>query len=138
MADWRYDDLRQVGLGFEDAAAVETYDRNQRTSAAEDRALLDQLAVGADRVVIDIGCGTGVFAIEAARRCRSVYAVDVSAGMLAFSRAVGRRARTSAICSSGAAASSAMCMRRRRRISSSPNTPSIICRTFGRACRSCA
>jgi putative AdoMet-dependent methyltransferase len=86
MADWHYDDLRQVGLDFEDAAAVEAYDRNQRTSAAEDRALLDQLAVGTDHVVIDIGCGTGTFAIEAARRCRTVYAVDVSAGMLAFAR----------------------------------------------------
>jgi putative AdoMet-dependent methyltransferase len=86
MADWHYDDLRQIGLDFEDAAAVEAYDRNQRTSAAEDRALLDQLAVGADHVVIDLGCGTGSFAIEAARRCRAVYAVDVSAGMLAFAR----------------------------------------------------
>jgi putative AdoMet-dependent methyltransferase len=86
MTDWHYDDLRQIGLDFEDVAAVEAYDRNQRTSAAEDRALLDQLAVGADHVVIDIGCGTGAFAIEAARRCCSVYAVDVSAGMLAFAR----------------------------------------------------
>jgi len=86
MADWHYDDLRQVGLDFEDAAAVAAYDRNQRTNAADERALLDQLAVGADHVLIDIGCGTGTFAIEAARRCRRVYAVDVSAGMLAFAR----------------------------------------------------
>ena len=86
MADWHYDDLRQVGVDFEDAAAVEAYDRNQRTDAAAERALLDELGVGADHVVIDIGCGTGAFALEAARRCRAVYAVDVSAGMLAFAR----------------------------------------------------
>ena len=86
MADWHYDDLRQVGLDFEDSAEVEAYERNQRTNAAQDRVLLDQLGIGAEHVVIDIGCGTGAFALEAARRCRTVYAVDVSAGMLAFAR----------------------------------------------------
>jgi ubiquinone/menaquinone biosynthesis C-methylase UbiE len=86
MTDWYYDDLRQVGLDFEDVAAIEAYDRNQRTSAREDLALLDQLDIKADQAVIDIGCGTGAFAVAAAGRCRTVYAVDVSAGMLAFAR----------------------------------------------------
>ena len=86
MADWYYDDLRQVGVDFEDTAAVAAYDRNQGTDAAAERTLLDELRVGSGHVVIDIGCGTGVFALEAARRCRAVYAVDVSAGMLAFAR----------------------------------------------------
>jgi ubiquinone/menaquinone biosynthesis C-methylase UbiE len=86
MTGWHYDDLRQVGVDFEDATAVDAYDRNQRVDAAQDRALLDQLGVNGDHVFIDIGCGTGAFAIEAARRCRTVYAVDVSASMLAFAR----------------------------------------------------
>jgi putative AdoMet-dependent methyltransferase len=76
----------QVGVDFEDAAAVEAYDSNQRTSDAEDLALLDQLSIDADHVVIDIGCGTGAFAAAAAGRCKRVYAVDVSARMLAFAR----------------------------------------------------
>ena len=75
MTDWHYDDLRQIGLDFEDAAAVAAYDRSQRTNAAEDRTLLDQLGIG-------------------------------------------RRARTSATCSSSAAGSSAMHMRGCRLISS--------------------
>jgi ubiquinone/menaquinone biosynthesis C-methylase UbiE len=86
MTDWYYDDLRQVGVDFENVAAVEAYDRNQSTSAGEDLALLDQLNIKADHVVVDIGCGTGSFAIAAATRCKFVYAVDVSAGMLAFAR----------------------------------------------------
>ena len=86
MADWHYDDLRQVGLDFEDTAAVDAYDRNQGVGAEQDRALLDQLGINGDHVVIDIGCGTGALAIEAARRCRTVYAVDVSPSMLAFAR----------------------------------------------------
>ena len=86
MTDWYYDDLRQVGLDFENVAAVEAYDRNQRTSASEDLTLLGQLNIKADHVVVDIGCGTGAFAIAAAGRCKTVYAVDVSADMLAFAR----------------------------------------------------
>jgi putative AdoMet-dependent methyltransferase len=86
MTGWYYDDLRQVGLDFEDTAAVESYDRNQRVDAEQDRALLDRLGVDGDHVVIDIGCGTAAFAVEAARRCRTVYAVDISARMLAFAR----------------------------------------------------
>ena len=30
MTDWHYDDLRRVGVDFEDTAAVDAYDRNQR------------------------------------------------------------------------------------------------------------
>jgi len=33
-------------------------------------------------IVIDIGSGTGAFALHAARKCRTVYAVDISAAML--------------------------------------------------------
>lgn len=86
MTDWHYDDLRQVGVDFEDTAAVDAYDRNQRGGAEQDRALVDQLGINGNHVDIDIGCGTGAFAVEAARRCRTVYAVDVSTSMLAFAR----------------------------------------------------
>jgi cyclopropane fatty-acyl-phospholipid synthase-like methyltransferase len=84
MADWYYDDLRQVGLDFEDAAAVAAYDRNQGSSSEEDRALLDQLGVNSGHTLIDLGCGTGSLAIEAAKRCREAVAVDVSRSMLRF------------------------------------------------------
>ncbi|WP_425450214.1 class I SAM-dependent methyltransferase [Virgifigura deserti] len=81
---WHYDELRQVGLDFEDAAAVAAYDRNQGSSHVEDNALLDRLEIQADHVMIDLGAGTGAFAVEAAKRCRKIFAVDVSGAMLAF------------------------------------------------------
>jgi len=82
--DWHYDDLRQVGLDFEDAAAVAAYDRNQGTSVAGDEALLDRLGVGPGTVMIDLGTGTGGFPRAAARRGARAWAVDVSAAMLAY------------------------------------------------------
>jgi cyclopropane fatty-acyl-phospholipid synthase-like methyltransferase len=89
--DWHYDDLRQVGLDFEDEAAVAAYDRNQGTGAAEDEALLDRLGVkagvGPGLVMIDLGTGTGSFPRAAARRGARVWAVDVSAAMLAHAEA---------------------------------------------------
>jgi cyclopropane fatty-acyl-phospholipid synthase-like methyltransferase len=84
MADWDYDDLRQVGIDFENAAAVAAYDRNQGSSGEEDRVLLDQLGVEGNHALIDLGCGTGSFAVEAAKRCREAFAVDVSRAMLRF------------------------------------------------------
>lgn len=84
--DWQYDDLRQVGLDFEDAAAVAAYDRNQGTSGADDEALLDRLEVGPGMVMIDLGTGTGRFPRAAARRGARAWGVDVSATMLAYAQ----------------------------------------------------
>ncbi len=81
--DWFYDDLKQVGLDFDDAAQVATYDDRQQSDPAADRALLDRLEVRAGDHLADPGCGTGLFACEAARRAARVYAVDISAAMLA-------------------------------------------------------
>lgn len=88
--DWWYDDRRQVGLDFDDAAQVATYDLRQGGDAAADRALLEELGVTARTAMADIGCGTGLLACEAARLARSVRAIDVSAPML---RAAQRRAQ---------------------------------------------
>lgn len=89
--DWWYDDLRQVGLDFEDEAQVSTYDARQGGDAAADRALLLTLGVTRDTALADIGCGTGILACAAAAMARSVRAIDVSAAML---RAAEGRARS--------------------------------------------
>jgi len=81
--DWWYDDARQVGLDFEDAAQVASYDLRQGRSSADDRALLTRLSLGPDMAMADIGCGTGMLVCEAAAMCRSAVGVDISATMLA-------------------------------------------------------
>lgn len=83
---WFYDDMRQVGVDFEDDDQVASYDERQQETAADDNRLLDQLGLGSDQVFADIGCGTGILLVEAARRCRHVHGVDVSAPMLAHAK----------------------------------------------------
>lgn len=88
--DLWYDDNRQVGLDFDDEAEVATYDARQARSPEADRALLAELGAGRETRFADIGCGTGLLACEAAKVCRAVRAIDISAAMLA---AAGRRAQ---------------------------------------------
>lgn len=44
--------------------------------------LRERGALHRDAVAMDIGCGTGTFALEMAKECRTVYALDYSQGML--------------------------------------------------------
>ena len=84
--DWYYDELRQVGLDFADTAEVAAYDRNQGHDPVDDRALLASLSLGRSDRLVDIGCGTGQFACEAAKLVGEVIALDVSPAMLDFAR----------------------------------------------------
>lgn len=87
---WRYDEFNQVGKDYGQEVEVDAYDASHgkfRDVEAENRALLDRLDLEPDAVLIDIGAGTGAFAVEASKRCRMVYAVDVSEAMLARARA---------------------------------------------------
>lgn len=87
---WLYNEFKHVGVDYDDAALAEQYDEVHSRfrgdmAAASDR-LLDALAVRETDTLVDIGCGTGTFAIRASRRCAAVYAVDVSEPMLAVAR----------------------------------------------------
>ncbi len=44
--------------------------------------IIRTLGIGSENIVIDMGSGTGAFALHASRRCRTIYAVDISAPML--------------------------------------------------------
>ena len=88
MADpaWFYDDMRQIGVDFEDDDQVASYDDRQQATAEDDNRLLDQLGLGPGDVFADIGCGTGILLVEAAKRCRHAHGVDVSSRMLDHAR----------------------------------------------------
>lgn len=84
---WFYNELQQRGVDFEDTAQVEAYDRNQRSSTEQgEQALVKQLGISVDHTVIDLGSGTGTFAIQACKAGACVHAVDVSPVMLAYAR----------------------------------------------------
>ncbi len=49
-------------------------------------------AIGLEREhsLLEIGTGTGNFAIEAASHCKNIYAVDVSSTMIAYAKRIHR------------------------------------------------
>jgi len=86
---WQYDEFEQVGVDYENQEEVEVYDSRHaqfRDIDAECTSILDALAVTPQSVVIELGTGTGAFAIHAAQRCARVYAVDISCPMLEFAQ----------------------------------------------------
>jgi putative AdoMet-dependent methyltransferase len=87
---WQYDEFRHIGVDYADVSIAENYDefhtRFRGDMAAASDALLDRLQVKSTDTLVDLGCGTGTFAMQSARRCATVYAVDVSPAMLAVAR----------------------------------------------------
>ena len=93
-AGWYYDDLRQVGIDFEDIDEVDSYDDRQGPQDAEHTKILDQLDVEQGTRVVELGCGTAWLAIRAAQRGARVTAIDVSTAMLEAARRNARREGT--------------------------------------------
>ena len=90
---WRWDETVAINFDFGDRKVVEAYDerhRRFRDIDGENEAVLARLALGPGQIAADFGCGTGAFARAAARRCGTVYAIDLSAAMLDY---VGWKAR---------------------------------------------
>jgi ubiquinone/menaquinone biosynthesis C-methylase UbiE len=83
---WRLDELAHAGEEHLDSAYVETYDRKAGTDPTEDLAVLRELGLDKAAVLIDLGAGTGTFALAAAPYCRHVTAVDLSSAMLSALR----------------------------------------------------
>jgi len=87
--DWFFDEMSHSGVDYNDPAQVEVYDRNHQRFRDYDKAsqqIIDRLGLGPEHSVLDMGAGTGAFALYAARYCNAIYAVDVSEAMLAYCR----------------------------------------------------
>jgi len=89
MTNWLIDELAYAGPEHLDPTFVAGFDRKQGADDIDDIAVLEGYGLGEDSVVVDLGAGTGRFALRAARVCRRVVAVDVSPAMLAY---LGERA----------------------------------------------
>jgi len=82
---WQYHEPDHPGADFD--ALAESYDRNMqkfRDIQGEIQEVLDFLDLQPDQSILEMGTGTGEFALAAARRCRKVYAVDLAEGMLRY------------------------------------------------------
>ncbi len=68
---------------------AQTYDADSRLNPAsetERHLIMPLLNPGKNDAVLDIGCGTGRFAIALAKKCRNVTGVDFSSEMLAIAK----------------------------------------------------
>ncbi len=83
-ASWRYDEMCQTGVDFDNVDRVAQYDEQQGSDREAERELVERLGIIPGHVVLDLGCGTGSFACEAARSGAQVRAIDVSKAMLEF------------------------------------------------------
>jgi SAM-dependent methyltransferase len=72
------DEVASAGLENLDRAHVERYDHKMDSHALEEVECLRAVGLGASSVVVDLGSGTGQFALEVAPQCRRVVAVDPS------------------------------------------------------------
>ncbi len=84
---WYYDELKQVGVDYDAKKQVEKYDsvmQNLRDVKKEVEEISTSINLTADKVIIEIGTGTGEFAIEVSKYCKKVIALDVSRTMLDF------------------------------------------------------
>ena len=82
---WQYHEPDHPGADFD--AIAEDYDRNMRKVRdveAEINEVLEFLDLRPEQSVLELGTGTGEFALAASRQCSRVYAVDLSLGMLRY------------------------------------------------------
>ncbi|MBN1120770.1 MAG: methyltransferase domain-containing protein [Anaerolineae bacterium] len=89
IPEWYRDENLPTGVDYTDITQVEVYDRRHqrfRDYGAFANHVIEAAGIQPDHTLIDLGAGTGAFVLQAASRCRMIYAVDVSKTMLAFLR----------------------------------------------------
>jgi len=82
---WRFDEMKSCAAKFNSIFSAARYDKQHRKFRdyeKESKEIMSLLALGPQGTVIDMGCGTGAFAIHAASYFKKVYAVDISQAML--------------------------------------------------------
>lgn len=82
MDSWWLDEMTTAGAEHLDDSYVAGYDQKAQFDPGQDIDALRALGLDETSVVIDLGAGTGVFAVAAAMLGASVTAVDVSPAMV--------------------------------------------------------
>lgn len=80
---WFIDELAHAGSEHLDPGYVPGYDTKSATDPTEDLDALRALGLNSTHILVDMGAGTGTFALAAAAHSHRVIAVDVSSVMLA-------------------------------------------------------
>jgi putative AdoMet-dependent methyltransferase len=86
---WQYDELKFSGVDYSSVEQVAAYDnmhRKFRDYKKGTEEVIRRLALDSTSTVIDLGSGTGAFALYAAKKCKTIYAVDISPAMINYCR----------------------------------------------------
>lgn len=83
---WEFDETGHAGAEHLDPRYIAGYDRKAGTDPSDDVEVLRAAGIAERSVVIDLGAGTGTFALAIAPWCREVIAVDVSTPMITAMR----------------------------------------------------
>jgi SAM-dependent methyltransferase len=83
---WMLDELAHAGDEHLDDDYVAAYEHKAGFEPGEEIEVLQRHGLTPDSIVVDLGCGTGVFAIAVAPLCHQVIAVDVSPAMVRLLR----------------------------------------------------
>jgi FkbM family methyltransferase len=86
VTEWLFDEAAHAGAPHTGREAVEAYDAKAAFDPAAELELVSALAPP-DGTLVDIGAGTGTFAVAAAARWDRVVAIDPSPAMVAAARA---------------------------------------------------
>ena len=89
IPQWQYDEMKLSGVKFDKEEFADKYDKYHekfRDYKKEAQERIELLALDKQSTVIDMGCGTGAFAIHAASYFKKIYAVDVSKLMINHAR----------------------------------------------------
>lgn len=84
-----FNEFRHVGVDYNNNNKVEIYDKEMgsfRDFEAESKNIIQHINLKADDRIIELGTGTGNFAINASRICKEVFAVDISKSMLQYAK----------------------------------------------------
>lgn len=92
-AGWMIDEVANAGRENLDAGHVARYDSKEDAGASAEVDLLRSHGMNRDSIVVDLGAGTGQFALAAAPRCAGIVAVDVSPVMVRALQANVAKAR---------------------------------------------
>jgi ubiquinone/menaquinone biosynthesis C-methylase UbiE len=84
---WWLDEVASAGRENLDSEHASQYDAKEDAGAEAELTLLKHLGLNEQSQVVDMGAGTGQFALTVAAACTRVVAVDVSPVMLAVLRA---------------------------------------------------
>lgn len=88
-SEWFYDEMICCGHDFTDPQHAAEYDRRHgqfRDFEQEARQTMALLGLRPEHTLIDIGAGTGAFAVYAAPHCKKIHAVDIAPAMLEVCR----------------------------------------------------